>query len=163
MIIVTVIVILLIALGGMWALASYESAHAQAMQAQALITANQTAQISVIGQTILSLALVVLVLAILVGIVLALMMFKRSQTQAAQNGHTWAAGPNARWQKSGQRPEQPNLALETSRQALFLQQQMMQQQLVMMWLMSQVNKSPEVISLPEPQHLEVGNDLPWWE
>jgi hypothetical protein len=160
MILAIIAFVLLIALGGMWALASYEGARAQALQAQALITANQTAQISVIGQTILSLVLVALILTILGGVLVGLLMFKRWQTQA---GQIWVSGPNARWQKSGQLPNQRNPAVEMSPQAQLLQQQMMQQQILTMWLMHQMGKPSEIVSLPEPQHPEIGNDLSWWE
>lgn len=156
-----VALLLLVALGFMWGLASYEGAHAEALQAQALITANQTTQVSVIGQTILSLVLVLLVLIILALVVIGLVMFKRSQTQAASG---WVSGPNARWQKTGQLPGQANPALGMSPQALYLQQQMMQQQLLTMLLLGQMGgKPPEVTALPAPQDQQLENELPWWE
>lgn len=156
-----VALLLLVALGFMWALASYEGAHAEALQAQALITANQTTQVSVIGQTILSLVLVLLVLVTLVAlVVIGLLVFKRSQAQPT-NG--WVSGPNAHWQKTGQLPGQANPAIGMSPQALYLQQQMMQQQLLTMLMMSQMGKPPEVTALPAPQDQPLENELPWWE
>ena len=97
MILIIIVVILVAGLGGMWALASFESAHAEALKAQALITANQTTQVSVIGQTVVSVVLAMVVLAILAAIVIGLWLNKLSQTRQAQTGQ-WLPGPNARWQ-----------------------------------------------------------------
>ena len=101
MILLVIAFILVIALGGMWGLASYEGAHAQALQAQALITANQTTQVSVIGQTILSVVLAVLVLLILFGVAVWLFLTRIRQNQHVPvgnenpGGHIWQPGPNA--------------------------------------------------------------------
>jgi hypothetical protein len=158
-----IVFILLIALGSMWGLASYEGAHAQALQAQALITANQTTQVSVIGQTVLGVVLAVLVLTILVLILVGLFLLKRRPSQPVQGGQ-WQSGPNARWQRNAQIPGQGNPALEMSPQALLMQQQMMQQQILTLWLLRQMGGNPpEMAALPEPQTLDVQSEPPWWE
>jgi len=161
--------ILLIALGGMWGLASYEGAHAQALQAQALITANQTTQVSVIGQTVLSVVLAGLVLLILFGVAVWLFQTRIKQNQHVQVRQGWQSGPNARWQKSGQFAGSTDPALEMSPQALLVQQQMMQQQILTLWMMRQMGQPSEMAALPvatalrEPQTLNIQSGPPWWE
>jgi hypothetical protein len=159
--------ILLIGLGGMWGLASYEGAHAEALQAQALITANQTTQVSVVGQTVLSIVLAVVVLTILVGAVAILITYKRWQNQPTQTGG-WQSGPNARWQRSGQIPDQGHQSLEMSPQTLLFQQQMLQQQILATWMLRQMSQPVEKDSMPEMQTLEMQtlenqSEPTWWE
>jgi len=173
MILALIAFILVVALGGMWAMASYEGAHAQALQAQALITANQTTQVSVVGQTILSIVLAVLVLVILGGIFIGLFLLKRRQNQQIQvgrypNGPRWQTGPNARWQQSGQFTGSSGPMLEMSPQDLLMQQQMMQQQIMTMWMMRQMGQPTEVAAMQvaapiEPQTYEIQSGTPWWE
>jgi hypothetical protein len=159
--------ILLIGVGGMWGLASYEGAHAEALQAQALITANQTTQVSVVGQTVLSIVLAVVVLTILFGSIAILVIYKRWQNQQVQNG-SWQSGPNARWQRSGQIPDQGHQALEMSPQTLLFQQQMLQQQILATWMLRQMSQPMEKDSMPEMQTLEMQtlenqSEPTWWE
>ena len=169
MILLAIAFILVIALGGMWGLASYEGAHAQALQAQALITANQTTQVSVIGQTVLSVVLAVLVLLILLGVAVWLFLTKIRQSQQVQVGQEWQPGPNARWQKSGQFTGSTGPSLEMNPQTLLMQQQMMQQQILTLWMMRQMGQPPEMAvlpdmtALPEPQTLDTQSGPPWWE
>jgi cell division protein FtsN len=168
MILALIVLILLVALGGMWGLASYESAHAEALQAQALLTANQTVQVSVVGQTVVSLALAALVVTLLVGVLVGLVFYQRSKNQSAATGK-WQSGPNARWQKTGPLAAGTQPPFELAPQAALLQQQMLQQQLLTLWLMRQLGQpseraaQPEVLALPEPVSLELQSDLPWWE
>ena len=154
--------ILVIGLGGMWGLASYEGAHAEALQAQALITANQTTQVSIVGQTVLSIVLAVVALTILVGAVAMLASYKRWQNQQVQNG-PWQSGPNARWQRSGQIPDQGHQTLGMSPQSLLFQQQMLQQQILTTWILHQMSHPPEIDSMPEMQTLEIQSEPTWWE
>ena len=169
MILLVIAFILLIALGGMWGLASYEDAHAQALQAQALITANQTTQVSVIGQTVLSVVLAVLVLLILFGVAVWLFLTRIRQNQHVQIEQGWLPGPNARWKRSGQFTGSTGPAPEMSPQALLVQQQMMQQQILTLWMMRQMGQPsemaalPDVTALPEPQTLDIQSGPPWWE
>lgn len=156
--------ILVIGLGGMWGLASYEGAHAEALQAQALITANQATQVSVVGQTVLSIVLAVVVLTILVGAIAMLASYKRWQNQPTQTG-SWQSGPNARWQlrRPGQIPDQSHQALAMSPQTLLFQQQMLQQQILTTWMLHQMSQPPEIDSMPEMQTLEIQSEPTWWE
>ena len=156
--------ILVIGLGGMWGLASYEGAHAQALQAQALITANQTTQVSVVGQTVLSIVLAVVALTILVGAVAMLASYKRWQNQPTQTGG-WQPGPNARWRlrRADQISGQDDQALGMSPQALLFQQQMLQQQILTTWMLHQMSQPPEIDSMPEMQTLEIQSEPTWWE
>ncbi len=159
-----IVILLLTALGGMWALAGYESAHARALEAQALVTANQTTQISVVGQTILGLILGAILALLIGGVIGGLLLFKRWQQLASSQPSHWTPGPNARWQKTGQIDKSALPEMEPSPQALLLQQQMMQQQLLTLWLMKQMNVPAEPASMPTPQLPEPENPpLPWWD
>lgn len=161
-----ILTLLFLGLAALWGLAIYESAHAEALQAQALLTANQTTQVSVIGQTILALLVVGLVLVILGGIVVGLVLFRRLQAQqAAGSTGQWVSGPNARWQRKGQLP-QPGLGSVSPQEMLLLQQQI-QAQVFALWMMREMNgkKPSEVISLPPAQNQLAepdDEDIPWW-
>ena len=154
--------ILVIGLGGMWGLASYEGAHAEALHAQALITANQTTQVSVVGQTVLSIVLAVVVLTILVGAIAMLASYKRWKNQQTQTGG-WQSGPNAQWQRAGQISGQGHQPLGMSPQSLLFQQQMLQQQILTTWMLHQISQPPEIDSMPEMQTLEIQSEPTWWE
>ena len=167
MILAFILLLLLIGLGGLWGLAIYESAHAEALQAQALLTANQTTQVSVVGQTALSLVVVVLALALLGGVVFGLLFFKRWQSQQTARPGQWVSGPNAHWQRKDQIPSSPQAALGTSPQELLMLQQQFQAQVFALWMMREMSgKRPsDVISLPAPSNQLPDDDddeIPWW-
>jgi hypothetical protein len=105
LIVVLGFVMLLCVLSGV-VLAQYQQYRAEALTAQALLTANETAQTATRAASLSSvLLLVVLILVLLLLLVGGLFLFvgyvRRQRRQQRSTERSWLPGPNARWGRAG--------------------------------------------------------------
>jgi hypothetical protein len=128
-----------------WGLASYESSHAAAVQAQAAIEASRATQIAASGQAIVSVLLAVIILLLVVIVAMGCVVWLRSKQMPTQHRHT---------------PAQQHPIGQISGESLT-----QLQQVLMLQLMARLIQPVGTISLPQPQSAELDEDenLPWWE